>query len=98
MTNELRYAESVQEEGPVTVHLSDGVWVELASIYGGGQFMEGERAGEYEVHGIDLDGEHWEVPQAQIERVTLVATGEELEFGNPYVGPHPRPLDLDGEA
>jgi hypothetical protein len=86
-----------QADGPLRVELHDGVVLLAACLDGGGAFVgEHPVTGQpgfmsYEVHGTYADGGFLCVPQSQIARV-LDAAGEEVEFGNPYMPGHPRPV------
>lgn len=86
--DELRY--STLNDSPITIVLKDGVELKAEYLDGGGMEIGGD---VYEVHGAYLDGEFLNVPQDQILRAVSV-TGEEVEFGNPYMPGHPRPKDL----
>lgn len=88
----MRYAEQVQ--GPLRVTLRDGGTLKLAYIDGGGQPLDDPK-GAYEVHGSYMHGGFACIEQDRIERVEVIATNEEVEFGNPYVPGHPRFRELE---
>lgn len=81
----MRYAE--QAEGPLRVTFKNGNAMDLKDIDGGGMSFED---GLYEVHGHNLEGKFEVLLQEQIERVEVIETGEEVEFGNPFVHGHLR--------
>lgn len=93
----MRYATEVT--GPFRIVLKGRPRLELtaATACGGGTFIGETPTGAepfYEVHFTALDGDFFMVPQRDIEAVFVAETGEEVEFGNPYMDGHPRPLDL----
>jgi hypothetical protein len=85
-------------DGPVVVHLKDGEQFDALYSDGGGMFVGDDR---YETHWVlseDNRDDSWRVVyQDEIERVVVKATGEEVEFGNPYMPGHPRPQELDDD-
>lgn len=75
----------------VDVHLKSGEIKEALIEDGGGMFIGGDR---YEVHFFDVDDGIVTIYQDDIEKVTSRDSGEEVEFGNPYMIGHPRQKGL----
>lgn len=88
MSEPLRYA--TEADGPLTVELTSGARLKVAYLDGGGM---GVGDTMYEVHGSYMDGGFLCILQDQIKAV-FAANGDEIEFGNPYMPGHPRPLEL----
>lgn len=90
----VRHAADV--DGPLRIELHDGASLQADTEDGGGMWMgEGPLGQEpfYEVCYL-VDDDMFTVPQNQIARVVDVSTGEEVEFGNPYMPGHPRPREI----
>lgn len=87
----LEYATGAH--GMYEMVLKDGTSLDVEFIDGGGISMD--EGAHYEVHGEYADGTYLCVEQRLIARVVVKATGQEVEFGNPFFEGHPRPKDLD---
>lgn len=85
----MRYSEI--SDGPLIVKLKTGEEKDLQYEDGGGMFIGDEK---YEIHFIDKLDCMCAIYQDEIESVRLYCTGEEVEFGNPYMPGHPRPKRL----
>jgi hypothetical protein len=91
-----RIKENEEDDGPLLVLLKTGESLEIREIDGGGVSLDPDEPGEggYEVALYYPDGEFGTIKQGLIAAVIVKATGQQVEFGNPYFEGHPRPQVL----